>query len=73
MIGVQDDESTPISIRRRYSSKTARIQATKISQQDLGRVKDDKLIRRIDGYEPVTNRYLIDEPEKFIQLEIWQE
>lgn len=49
VIGVQDDESTPIRIRRRYSSQTTRIQTIKISRQDLDRVKHDKLIRRIDG------------------------
>ncbi|MDF7799095.1 Ig-like domain-containing protein [Pontiellaceae bacterium B1224] len=25
----------------------------------------------VDGYEPVTNRYLTDKPVRFIQLEIW--
>ncbi|VGO13048.1 hypothetical protein PDESU_01602 [Pontiella desulfatans] len=27
----------------------------------------------IDGYEPVTNRYLIEEPEKFIEFQVRQE
>jgi hypothetical protein len=26
----------------------------------------------VDGYEPVTNRYLTDDPAKFIELKIWQ-
>lgn len=49
VIGVQDDKSTPISIKRRFSSKTKRIQTIKLSRQDLDQVKSDKLIRRIDG------------------------
>jgi hypothetical protein len=49
VIGVQDDENTPIAIRRRYNSKTTRIQTIRISRQNLDQVKTDKLIRRIDG------------------------
>ncbi len=63
VIGVQDDESTPISIRRRYSSKTTRIQTLKISRQDLEQVKNDKLIRRIDGnHRLALAEYLVDDP-----------
>jgi len=27
----------------------------------------------VDGYEPITNRYITDDPAKFIELKIWQE
>ena len=49
VIGVQDDERTPVSIRRRYSSKTTRIQTIRMARQDLDRIKEGKMIRRIDG------------------------
>ncbi|MGD7651700.1 MAG: glycosyl hydrolase [Verrucomicrobiales bacterium] len=36
--------------------------------------QDDVLIgAEVDGYEPVTNRYLLGEPAKFLQLQITQE
>jgi hypothetical protein len=46
VIGVQDDERTPVSIKRRYSSKTTRIQMIRMARQDLDQIKEDKLIRR---------------------------
>ena len=49
VVGVESDDSTPVIIKRRYSSKTTRIQTVRISRQDLEAVKNNKLIRRIDG------------------------
>jgi len=49
IIGVQSDDITPVTIKRRYGSKTTRIQTVWIPRQDLEQVKTDKLIRRIDG------------------------
>jgi hypothetical protein len=49
IIGVQSDETTPVNIKRKYGSKTTRIQTIRIPRQDLEQIKADKLIRRIDG------------------------
>lgn len=63
VIGVQDEGSTPISIKRRYSSKTTRIQTIRISRQNLDQIKEDKLIRRIDGnHRLALAEQLLDEP-----------
>lgn len=63
VIGVQDDETTPVSIRRRYSSKTTRIQTIRISRQDLEQIKADNLIRRIDGNHRLAKaETLVDDP-----------
>ena len=63
VIGVQDDKNTPIAIRRRYSSKTTRIQTIRILRQDLDQVRADKLIRRIDGnHRLALAEQLLDDP-----------
>lgn len=63
VIGVQDEESTPISIKRRYSNKTTRIQTIRMSRQDLDQIKEDRLIRRIDGnHRLALAEQLLDEP-----------
>lgn len=61
--GVHDVGTTPITIRRRYKSKTTRIQTIRISSQDLKQIKKDKLIRRIDGnHRLALAEYLVDDP-----------
>lgn len=63
VIGVESDKSTPVTISRRYRSKTSRIQTLRIPLQDLEQVKNDKLIRRIDGnHRLALAEYLVDDP-----------
>ena len=63
VIGVQDDERTTVSIKPRFSSKTTRIQTIRMARQDLERIKEDKLIRRIDGNQrPALAEQLQDNP-----------
>ncbi len=49
VFGVVDDNSTPIVIKRKYGSKTTRMQTIRILRQNLEQIKTNKLIRRIDG------------------------
>ena len=49
VFGVKNRDNGPISISRRYASRIARIQQLRIRRIDLVKVKQNKLIRRIDG------------------------
>lgn len=51
VIGVwdNDNEDVPIWVRRRYSSKTMRMQKISVLIADLESIKADKVFRRIDG------------------------
>jgi hypothetical protein len=49
VIGVESEESALITISRRFASKHQRIQQIKIQRNDLEAVREQKLIRRIDG------------------------
>ena len=63
IIGVQSDETTPVTIKRKYGSKTTRIQTIRIPRQDLEQIKADKLIRRIDGnHRLALADYLVEDP-----------
>ncbi|NQU66114.1 MAG: hypothetical protein HQ517_17790, partial [SAR324 cluster bacterium] len=70
IIGVQSDDSTPISIKRRYGIKTTRIQTIRIAQQSLEEIKALKLIRRIDGNHRLALAELLEEdqavPSKYL-------
>lgn len=63
IIGVQSDETTPVTIKRKYGSKTTRIQTIRIPRQDLEQIKADKLIRRIDGnHRLALAEHLVEDP-----------
>ncbi len=47
--GVTSVDGSPIRIARRYSRATARTQRVRIRRRDLERLRQDKVIRRIDG------------------------
>ena len=49
VIGVESEEDALITISRRFAGKPQRIQQIKIQRSDLEAVKEQKLIRRIDG------------------------
>lgn len=70
VIGVESAGSTPVTISRKYSSKTTRVQTLRIPRQDLEQVKNDKLIRRIDGnHRLALAEHLVDDltvPSKFL-------
>ncbi len=70
IIGVQSDETTPVTIKRKYGSKTTRIQTIRIPRQNLEQIKADKLIRRIDGnHRLALAEHLVEDsnlPSKFL-------
>ena len=49
VFGVKSEHGTLISISRRYSSSTMRIQRIRIRRDNLEQIKQEKVIRRIDG------------------------
>jgi len=49
IIGLESEEGALIAISRRFAGKTQRIQQIKIQRSDLEAVREQKLIRRIDG------------------------
>ena len=49
VIGVESEETELINISRRFSGKHQRIQQIKIQRGHLDAIRDQKLIRRIDG------------------------
>lgn len=49
VIGVESEKGALIAIRRRFAGKHQRIQQIKIQRSDLEAVREQKLIRRIDG------------------------
>ena len=63
IIGVQSDDTTPVTIKRRYGSKTTRIQTIRIPRQELEQIRADKLIRRIDGnHRLALAEHLVEDP-----------
>jgi hypothetical protein len=49
VFGVQSDNGGLVDISRRYSSPTMRMQRLRVRRGDLEQLKQDKVIRRIDG------------------------
>lgn len=49
VFGVKSDNGGLVDISRRYSSPTMRMQRLRVRRGDLGQLKQDKIIRRIDG------------------------
>ncbi|MEX1666009.1 hypothetical protein [Zhongshania arctica] len=49
VFGVKSDNGGLVNISRRYSSPTMRMQRLRIRRGDLEQIKQDKIIRRIDG------------------------
>lgn len=49
VFGVRSDNDSLVDISRRYSSPTIRMQRLRVRRGDLGQLKQDKIIRRIDG------------------------
>lgn len=49
VFGVRSDNDSLVDISRRYSSPTMRMQRLRVRRGDLGQLKQDKIIRRIDG------------------------
>jgi len=47
--GVKTQDGSLVDISRRYSSQSMRMQKIRIHRSDLEQLKDDKIIRRIDG------------------------
>ena len=63
VIGVESEEGTLIAISRRFASKHQRIQQIKIQRSDLEAVKEQKLIRRIDGNHRLAMAETLEEDE----------
>jgi len=49
VFGVESDNGDLVDITRRYSSPTMRMQRLRVRRGDLEQLKQDKIIRRIDG------------------------
>jgi hypothetical protein len=49
VFGVKSDNGSPVDISRRYSSPTMRMQRLRVRRRDLDQIKQNKIIRRIDG------------------------
>lgn len=49
VFGVKSDNGGLVNISRRYSSPTMRMQRLRVRRGDLEQIKQDKIIRRIDG------------------------
>ncbi len=49
VFGVKSDNGGLVDISRRYSSPTMRMQRMRVRRGDLEQIKQDKIIRRIDG------------------------
>ncbi len=49
VLGVQSRAGSPIQINRKHSSPTLRIQRIRMERNHLEAIKNDKLVRRIDG------------------------
>jgi len=49
VIGIESQEGNPIAISRRFGGKYQRIQQIRIQRSELYAIKEQKLIRRIDG------------------------
>ena len=49
VFGATSPAGSPIQINRRHSNKTSRIQRVRVARNQLEAIKNDKLVRRIDG------------------------
>ena len=49
VFGVKSVTENPVGISRRYSSPTMRMQRLRLRRSDLEQIRQDKIIRRIDG------------------------
>lgn len=63
VIGVESEEDALITISRRFAGKHQRIQQIKIQSNDLEGVKEQKLIRRIDGNHRLAMAETLEEDE----------
>lgn len=63
VIGIESEEGTLISISHRFAGKHQRIQQIKIQRSDLEAVKEQKLIRRIDGNHRLAMAETLEEDE----------
>lgn len=63
IIGVESEEDALIAVSRCFSGKHQRIQQIRIQQSDLEAVKEEKLIRRIDGNHRLSMAEILEEDE----------
>ena len=63
VIGVESEEGTLISISCRFAGKHQRIQQIRIQRSDLEAVKEQKLVRRIDGNHRLAMAETLEEDE----------
>jgi len=63
VIGVESEEGALITISRRFADKNQRIQQIKIQRRDLKTVKEQRLIRRIDGNHRLAMAETLEEDE----------
>jgi hypothetical protein len=63
VVGVESEEGALIAINRRFSGKHQRIQQIKVQRSDLEAIKDQKLIRRIDGNHRLAMAESLEEDE----------
>ncbi len=63
VIGVESEEGALIIINRRFAGKHQRIQQIKIQRSELETVKEQKLIRRIDGNHRLAMAETLEEDE----------
>lgn len=49
VFGATSPAGSPVQISRRHSNKTSRIQRVRVARSQLEAIKNDKLVRRIDG------------------------
>jgi len=63
VIGVKSVDAVPVEISRRYSSSTTRMQRLRVRKKYLDQIKQDKIIRRIDGnHRLYFAEELVDDP-----------
>ncbi len=63
VIGVESEEGALIAVSRRFAGKHQRIQQVRIKRSDLQVVKEQKLIRRIDGNHRLAMAETLEEDE----------
>ena len=63
VIGVEAEEGALVTIKRRFVGKHQRIQQIRIQRSDLEAVKEQKLIRRIDGNHRLAKAETLEEDE----------
>jgi hypothetical protein len=63
VIGVESEKDALIAISRRFAGKPQRIQQIKIQRSNLGAVREQKQIRRIDGNHRLAKAETLEEDE----------